>query len=910
MLSYLSNQIYKTKLPLVELTKQLEREPCDSISFTHRMAKNLLPNANYIGYSASATQYINQSGQTVSINPYTSFNWDYTNSNTLYLSPSPFNNLQLRAIPASYPNSSSDTTLQIKVNNSNGETVYQQYYSSNYAFGDVFYTFSTQEAGTYTLEYIANNGTVTSSYTLNVQFEIELVNSQIPAKPIPSITDVINRILDIGVTRTMSSTPKYRLDPAIAEKFKDLPAPEFFFPRLTLYEALLAVGGYIHGVPRLVWNETTDLPDTITYDLLGLNEVYELPSNARIIGYRRKHSGEAYCGALDSYVDNLINTQDPTAGSIIEPCAEGWKTVRSNNGVQIQNDTAIISLERPIDQLVKLEMGYTNGSQTTPIGDITQYVYEKVEYDGLFAEDSATFPNSIAYALCYQQGSKEIIGLNTTSTSIINLFTNFNKPSIQNIVQNEGKSFGETSFSNLAFRVTYIPKDTLRVRQYKPYTGFPSGNVLYNQQNANTVEANYYGENLKGKIARLGNEEEVYTVNFLGEATLPKIGQIFDNGYIYKIAKQRGRNYVNLSLYITPNFNKLSEYVGLNSNFRLYEVSERQSIDRQINVSRIIDIGSGKSSGSTMITSYGKIRFMQTFAQSDTFLAADQNHTYPVTGAVICLFDKDGNQIGSNQYLRAVSSYGLGNSLAFSWKFEDNYSAGDKASYVQGVAWKQKKTVPYGSVYGEFYALEYALTPQLFTITGQPYTFTYADQTSSRQSQGNCDNLPILNTELYLGSHFRGYFSTGARLTNVSDWSNQIAVDKNSSEAIFVTTQYHGQCNRNTIVMGPKLWINNLLVTQPNSSKKAQFYFLTQPLNMLRRTVDLTGAYSPGIYGDNSSVVNIEGSDGVILPVTNNTSNTYVAWAFIDPTDNGLYIGENMTIAPNQQTNKIYFNFY
>lgn len=910
MLSYLSNQIYKTKLPLVELTKQLEREPCDSISFTHRMAKNLLPNASYIGYSASATQYINQSGQTVSINPYTSFNWDYTNSNTLYLSPSSFNNLQLRAIPASYPNSSSDTTLQIKVNNSNGETVYQQYYSSNYAFGDVFYTFSTQEAGTYTLEYIASNGTAGSKYTLNVQFEIELVNAEIPAKPIPSITDVINRILDVGVTRTMSSTPKYRLDPAIAEKFKDLPAPEFFLPRLTLYEALLAVGGYIHGVPRLVWNETTDLPDTITYDLLGLNEVYELPSNARIIGYRRKHSGEAYCGALDSYVDNLINTQDPTAGSIIEPCAEGWKTVRSNNGVQIQNDTAVISLERPIYRLVKLEMGYTDGSQTTPIGDITKYVYEKAEYDGLFTEDGSTFPNSVAYALCYQQGSKEIIGLNTTSTSIINLFTNFNKPSIQNIVQNEGKSFGETSFSNLAFRVTYIPMDTLRVRQYKPYTGFQSGNVLYNQQNANTVEANYYGENLKGKIARLGNEEEVYTVNFLGEATLPKIGQIFDNGYIYKIAKQRGRNYVNLSLYITPNFNKLSEYVGLNSNFRLYEVSERQSIDRQINVSRIIDIGSSRSSGSTMITSFGKIRFMQTFAQSDTFLSADQNHTYPVTGAVIRLLDKDGNQIGSNQYLRAVSSYGLGNSLAFSWKFEDNYSAGDKASYVQGVLWKQKKTVPYGSVYGEFYALEYALTPQLFTITGQPYTFTYADQTSSRQSQGNCDNLPILNNAFYAGSHAYGYFSTGLKAGSLINWSNQIAVDKNSSEAIFVTTQYHGQCNRNTIVMGPKLWINNLLVTQPNSSKKAQFYFLTQPLNMLRRTVDLTGAYSPGIYGDNSSVVNIEGSDGVILPVTNNTSNTYVAWAFIDPTDNGLYIGENMTIAPNQQTNKIYFNFY
>lgn len=48
MLSTLDNQKFKQKIKLIELTKQLEREPCDSLSFTHRIRDDAVSSSVFV----------------------------------------------------------------------------------------------------------------------------------------------------------------------------------------------------------------------------------------------------------------------------------------------------------------------------------------------------------------------------------------------------------------------------------------------------------------------------------------------------------------------------------------------------------------------------------------------------------------------------------------------------------------------------------------------------------------------------------------------------------------------------------------------------------------------------------------------------------------------------------------------
>lgn len=901
MLERLKNQKFKSQINTIELTKQLTREPCDSLSFTHRIGRSYVSGARVIEPSASGTYSTSAAPGIINeANPPLEETMYYKlKINNQQVSPvSNSGNINIYAITLENGSfgSISSPIYEVVVNYNDNEFTYS--YSSDSV---LINTIQLSKSGIVKLNYNIEFSNGQLDFKLNIIYTISVIES-IPAKPIPSITDVINRILDVGVPRLASEEPKYKLDDEIAQKFANVPAPEFFLPRMTLYEALLTIGGYIHGIPRLVWNETTDKADTITFDLLGLDEEYELPPTAKIIGYKRTRGANDYCGALESYVENLVDTQNQAVGSVVEPFINGYKTVRCTSGVQINNETAVITTDKPIYRLVKLEMAYTDEETSTVIGDITNFVYEKAEYDTLFVSDAVGYPNSVAYALGYTQGGREIFGLNTASSSLLNILNSFKEPAIQNIVETLQKNMSSSaSFSNLAFRVTYIPMDTVRVRARKPYNDFPEDNVLFDNQGAGVVEASFYGENMKGKVARLGNEVEMYTIRFEDQTQLPQVGNIFDNAYIFKITRSRGKYHTLANIYITPNFNKLSEYLGLNSNYRLYEVSEKQSINRNVLIERKIEIGHEEKAG---INSSNKKLLVHKFWQTFTHSTSEELDGKDVANLVVMwVYGKNDAQIGE-PILKSVTHHAFGNSLIFSWKLEDSYSAGYQADYVppingSNVAWKQRRNVQYGDIYGGFYSLEFSICPNVLNADSSEFNATWQQQLSTASEQGFCDKLPVMEYE----SAFRtswvqdNYFN-----------SEQIVIDKNSSEAISVTVQFYGQCTEKGIVMGKKLWDNNFAVNSNHSVAKPRFYFLPRKINMLRDKVDLTGAVEV-VTSDTNRYRFSDNGTFYIVTSTNFSDNTYKAWALVDPTDGGLYIGENVDIEPNSKPNNIYFNF-
>ena len=702
--AFLSDQKYTQKINLIELTKILERVPCDSLSFTHRQGKILF---SYSKYSNPIKTYYNDFFPTII---------DEEAIYSLYITPNG-KETPLYLIKAQGINSRS-LHYFITVLDDQDNILYS---SGLILDSDISYT--GQYLGTHTFQNYGNYKIKYQiSYNLNpdlnppqyvwtvyISYDLEIKNPGIESKPIPSITDVINRILSVASPRPIYKDAYYKLDGmnsngtivpnSFAYKYDKVPSPEFFFPRMTLFEALLEVGKKIHAIPRLTVDDPVSdnaEPNTITYDLLGADEEYYIPSSAIIVGYKNSQGMEDYCGALDSYVENHINTVDPNAGTITEPYDGGYKTLRCESGVQIKNATAVFEATRPIYRVVKFEMAYTKKSTGTVIGDITDFLYEQAEYDGLFTSDTASYPNSVSHALVWKQGDRYIRGFDTASSSLLNIIEEFAKPSIANIVKDKkGDNYFDVDerYGDLAFRLTYIPMDSLRLRQYKPYKTHPSGNLLYNQQNANTVEASYYGEALKGKIARMGNVIEVFTIQYNSPADLPRIGNILvdeqggSRGYIYKITTQNERNFVVADVYVTPDFNRLSEYFSLESNFRLFEVSERQSIDRQVMIARIIKValtGSGLASNEPHFiggglsynteTNVAMSRFMGTFIAGKTNWqnTIGVDNTKRANVAVVRLIkDAENNyeQIGDYCFTFPVNSSACGNSLAFSFGF-------------------------------------------------------------------------------------------------------------------------------------------------------------------------------------------------------------------------------------------------
>ena len=988
----LAGQKYKQSIKLIELTKILEREPCDSLSFTHRLQKIYLDGSTCINYTARAVKETYWNADFVSsedIDPFDTdiFRWDTQKPSTFYISPIiTGGSLQLFYIYAERKNSVGAflAPSTFIINNTGGGalsivaktgentyntgvdyTGFPAYRNNNGTYTPIALNIST--AGTKNIKYTyvwepSNSAGNRYYYKLYIDYSIVVENeATIDTKPIPSIPDVINRLLDVGTPRPIYKGPKYKLDPVIAAKFANTPAPEFFFPRMTLFEGLLEVGRKIHAIPRLTFNEDTGEPDTITYDLLGLDDEYSFPDGAEIVGHKRRQAADEYCGALDSYVDNHINTVDPNAGTVTEPFEGGYKTLRCESGVQITNQSAVFECSRPIYRIVKVEMAYTQAGQSTPIGDITKYVFEQAEYAGLFASDQAGYPNSISHALVWKQGDRFIRGFNTTSSSILNIIQQFQKPSIQNIVKtDEGKPFPDgTIYGNLAFRVTYIPMDNIRLRQYKPYDTHPDENLLYNQQNANTVEASAYGENLKGKIARMGNEIEVYTVRFTDKTQpLPLLGNLLVDenddvkGYVFKITTRDERNYRVADIYVTPDFNRLSEYFALESNFRLLEVSERQSIDRQVIVPRIINVSLrdyDDRQEPNLMQYKGIVRFMDTFTQKA------QRDARPTVAVCRTIAEKRSNsypQIGKNCYALPVNSTACGNSLAFSFAFKDSFSAGDRSaaggySNGQWVSWKQRKNSPYGDIYGAFWGLEFSIADGIYQFVNHNYDrvkrgIDWSDQSTAG---GFCDSLPTVDNSYHKPTMGSAYIGTQIvdNLSEPEEESGIRVIDKNSSEHISVVVQFHGRALDKRIVFGTAMWNNNLLIRDdpvkkldeygnPTSDPRAKprvFGLTNKRLNMLRDKIDVHMNNNSVITGtgiiDFGEVQEVSVLDGdpeygrIHIPdlrqSVNNRKTTLKSWCIADPTNGEIYIGVNETVVIDpvaafpQATSDIYFIF-
>lgn len=703
------------------------------------------------------------------------------------------------------------------------------------------------------------NGTAT--YLVNIASNVE-------PSPKWNARSVIERALMIAEPLRKGDTPKFHLNADQAKEFEKIETPEFQFTQSTLREILQGVGAYIHGEPRLNGDE-------IYYDMYGsgaLNDVHY--KNYAALSMRQDI--EQYASGIDSSVDNFVNTVGRDSGVIIEPYDGGYKTLRTETlYARVEEGNMLISTQWPIYSISKVECGFVG---ETTSADITPYIFESADYARM-SSYSELYPESRAYALYYTIGEKNIYGLNFKEAHPISpAFKNY---AILNILRaatgdssltiDEGKENGEDGYTEggyplLAFRVTYTPIFSARVQQSKAYIGeLTAPRTLAYNQAQNVVEASYYGERMKGAIARMGNVEKTYTFVFAGLARIPKVGDLFDDDYyISTVDVEIQPESTKITLGLSQDFNRYSEFIGINTAKRVYEVSERQAYDSNLSYRDYVVIGDKVGSENTL---FDISRIATTFSQNF--------ETEPITLAIAQGEDDSENLLA--EIALPVQTAAFGNAAVMTFKYEDNYSAGNN------VTWREQNNVQgwftNGVAYSDMHGnMEYL---HLKYYEGGTIPATKEQQTQIGTSLPNATNIT---------GRGQAYINTGER---------PLWVKKGSTEILSVTYQIDYVSNRKNIIIGSALAKNCVFVSGSQSGHGAVLYVLPQRLNKFRLKADLNGATQIYDYNGNSDGFYL--IDGGIQFKPCKSPVNGQSWVMTDKETGEVLIGCNRQITPQDE---------
>lgn len=913
---------YEHTIELVELTKRLEREVCDTMTVTNYLGHNYTQGGQIVYptvtmNNASAEPYV------VSTGKYYRGPVQQGNTVTLYNFANLFN-FTMSSGPGTagpYVKSSAGT---VTVTAPDGTVIY-----NSVPPVDSGATVQLTQDGTYQVQSVLywyfndlNNPIAPEvPYTGTATWQIGTFAGRLAAADW-TITDVVNRILSAGVTRregaattsiitgqkTAHGDPqKYIFDSQQAEQYASVQSPEFFFTRGTMWDALSTVGGFIHAIPRLVDENRPDRKLTLRFDILGASEQYAgtLPPSQFD---EKTVLGDEYCGAIDSTAENLLNSTDILQGAVTEPSATGWRAVNTGDGgvaISPADGLEIIS-NQPFNQSTQVLCLWNNKEY-----DLTPYVFERAEYDTLSAY-GGTYPYAKDYALCYTQGQNNITGLTfvreTTTTGTFDL-----QYSIVNILQSLGADISTSDdLTQLKFRITYVPYVTTRIVQHKPYLTHPVGNTLIFNQGGNTVECEYYGEHLRGVIARIGNVAWTRTFKFASYADIPKIGQKIGKYYVARVDCSYELLFIKATVVAVENFNKLAEFTGVDSNYRLFDVSEKQSVDRYINYgeSCVVSLGSNIEPYSEIDPLVCPRALCAIRASLTNNENASSSVTTPLRTTSMFLqgwsgrdgYDDNGYRLDDLTPLAqnvglGAGAFANGNSLVFYANLYDNYGAGFQSLLPStGEGKRARHLLPFGDQLGNISFLHITLSP---TATQDAYEYPAAGTEKEWIGASSANDVPGL-------AYFR---TTQSSLVALSE-DNPLYISKDSREALKIVIQQHFQADNTRIVFGSAFTNNCLLIKdyenwQTMDGHRGEIYFLPRRLNRLENYIDISGLTpvsaqmditSYGIGATNPNIfTNFKMGFSITLPAgaTNNLGEDAYSWALIDPTNGELYYGVN-----------------
>lgn len=675
--------LWNHQLTLIDETKTLERILMEGKSFTQPLVKE-------VGEPKSAKGIVIVEGEQIN-----------ETIETEYKTPLKAERYQMLTIlPArKFAMASQWDIKSIEVLYSRSEIAY---YDGN--FDTVFYSealglddtdeFAFNMSGIYTIKYNFDLGNITGVGNPTVIIPVSLVSeSDIP--PTYSIYDVMSITLVTAEPIFKGEAPRYGLllTPEQETRFKAMDAPEMHFPNgRSLYENLKEIGDYIHALPKA----KTDINGNrfVYWKELGSAERADLSKGA-IYGASGFYNAADYASAVEANFANLINASDESEGSVTDPYSDGYITLRSNS-YRIKEEDSYIPTNFPIGTKIKqvtVRIHDDNG-MVQKEADITPAVFEKNEYD-LLSGFSGAYPFSKTHALYYTTGQKNIDGLwyrpEDNPIDILNLLNNY---AITNVINHFcGTNYtpeNKLDFTKLSFQVTYIPIINGRARQERTESTVERV-ILAHNQSANQLSARAFGENLRGKVAMLGNstDAKMYIFPYLDD--IPKAGTMYDRKeFISLVTTRVFPDYCLSRIDFSTNYNNQGAFVQMKTGIRQYEIPAGK--DRCTLLEEFCVIGKDDRDP---IEDQNRM-LCQNVMKAKTMMAFENEPPKDITAAWISTYGDNGQTIHTSVAL-PVYSTSLGCSVYFGFSFADNFAAGTKSIDIGKDYARGAEYVEYGS---------------------------------------------------------------------------------------------------------------------------------------------------------------------------------------------------------------------
>lgn len=716
------------------------------------------------------------------------------------------------------------------------------------------------EPGFYYFRYNYRN----DSKYYSAMWQVSVVANPVARDPY-TVRKVVDTLLTVCEPLRVGDDPRYRLDVKAGQMAVfSQDAPEFHFSNSrTLWENLREVGKYIHAIPRLVPRVGYT---AVQFDELGGNQNADTSKGRRVSG-STSWDISTYASGLETMAANLITAENDAQSTICEPFGKGWKSLRTaSETARIQEGSAHIETAYPIESVSRVLVYFQYGGKVYQ-GDITPYVFEKADYD-LLSSYTGQYPSSKCFALYYARGSQNISGLwykpNDEVVSSLNAFQNY---AIANVcTAATGCSlniFKQLTYPDICVRVEYIPTVTARIHAYKS-DAKSGGGFLSDGQAANRLSAKALGEHLRGQLAMLPSASKSSAWLFKDAGSIPEPGKLIDGQYISVVTARIYPAYCEAQIDTVKGYNELGSYVELPTAFRQYEIPD--SLERFTVLDEFVYISDNSEADEADTICSEQLKAAVADALDDVTGTIARR----VSLASVTTTDDAGAAIAAD-VLCPVMSLSVGNAVCFSFRMQDNYSAGNQ-SVKGGKQYRMTQAVPYGDkYYGTAERLKFSL---------------YASATSTGVIAGAHAFPATDGASITLGEAMA---STG---------SKPLKWYKDSAEVGNVSYQLHAM-TRDGFIIGDMMMAHCSAVRAVNETESPVLYYYAEDLNPLTGT---NGTET--VLGMADSVGAVSDSDGWrIACVTVEPPEGFKSWAIKRGGD--FLIGKNSGIVPKN----IYLNF-
>ena len=743
-----------------------------------------------------------------------------------------------------------------------------------------------------------------------------------------SLWHVLRRIRMCAKTRLEGSTEPFpfEIDPAVEDELKGIEAPQFFLNVGNVHDAVNQVFKYINAVARCWIADDGTL--MLTFD--RFNKRNKLIPNAQlditrgyILNYGASQSIQDYASEVQTYVSNLTtDSENADQAVIVYPGPDNWASVRAedDSGVLTTDNMCIIT-PSPIYKVIKLELWLAFGrrlptgwlDKTSASADVTELLVTSEVYKTLERKtewELITNANGIQEwkpiklgkdcAIIYEYLGNKIYGLSLKwtdwiafSRSVIDSIAAYisfktgtytpgiltaQPTDIENPVNLDPDKFEETMY-----RITYLSTTDGRFSSEKNEKTDQEAMINVNQA-TNLTDNIALGQNMQGLVQRLGQDERLYTARFNGYQYLWNLGDYTEDGYI---VTKRGISIHNDAVIgnmtLNKNFNRRSQFLDLDSEIRQFVIPAKEnSLTRHSLIKQYVYFGIQE-----MEKGSGYLFSDKSFGLSLTNIE-DHIENYNPNIFMIQSDDFSGNIVG------AVDSKSFGNSIAFTFGFNDNRSAGNRV--YEEDSKQAEQAVPY-TKNGGLKNLQLQLANRMLITENQADSAAYAKQFPLFTKPNAADLLERVITSYYNNKIY------------------EISLYKDPAEIWRCTAQIHflqdpneqGEFIFGNAYAENHLWIQqikdkNLYLYSIPVGKKFQLYdTLTIPSDATR-----IGKMPAAPYNWNSE------SGRSIIDISNLTQNLEAtqSWCIGNDTTKELYLAYNPAVNAEVVADKIYMTYY